>query len=177
MRDVMKELGAAAPDPGPTNYKTTHRVITSFIDPSATLGEGSIAWHYSIILADVRIGDRVNIGAKAEIGRGTVIGDDSRVSSGVFLPANSRVGQRVFIGPNATFTDDKHPVAGNIGYTALPPVIEDDASIGAGAVILPGVRIGHHALIGAGAIVTRDVEPYAHVRGEPARLRLLTRTA
>lgn len=143
----------------------------AFIDPSATIGEGTVVWHWAVVLADVVIGRNCSVGACAEVGRGSVIGHRTRISHGVFLPSYSQLGDDVFIGPNVTCTDDRYPRAGNTDYRPLPPVIEDGASIGAGAVLLPGVRIGAGALIGAGAVVTRDVIPGQMVRGEPARVR------
>lgn len=146
--------------------------VINYIDPSALIGLRSVVWHFSIIMADVVIGDDVSVGSRTEIGRGSVIGSGSRIGSGVFLPYSSFVGKSVFIGPNVTCTDDRHPkiLAPGERYTAEPPVIEDHVSIGAGAVILPGVRIGHHAKIAAGAIVTSDVLPHTLVRCEPARV-------
>jgi UDP-2-acetamido-3-amino-2,3-dideoxy-glucuronate N-acetyltransferase len=147
----------------------------NFIDPSATIGEGTKVWHFAVILQDVKIGRDCNIGSHVEVGRGCVIGDRVRISSGVFLPPNARIGNDVFIGPQAVFTDDKFPRAGNKDYKAQPPVIEDGASIGAGAVILPGVVIRANAMIGAGSVVTREVHPHSVVRGLPARETFLYR--
>lgn len=146
--------------------------IESFIDPSATLGEGSRAWWYSVILAGVRIGCDAQIGARSEIGRDSIIGDRSRIGSGVFLPPNTIIGADVFIGPNVTCTDDMHPRVRRDAdgpYDAKPPIIEDHANIGAGVTLCPGVRIGHHAVVAAGALVTSDVLPHTMVKGVPAR--------
>lgn len=139
------------------------------IHPSAKLGKNITVWAFANILAECVIGDNVSIGAGAEIGRGTVIGKNSRISAHVFLPSNSVIGENVFIGPNATFTDDRMPRAGNDNYIAEPPVLRDGCSVGAGAVVLPGVMIGERAMVGAGAVVTRNVAPNGLVRGEPAR--------
>lgn len=163
----------------PVNTKSMSAYIQAYIDPTSTMGEGSMVWHYARILAEVRIGKNVSIGGGAEIGRGTVIGDDSRISAGVFLPPNSVIGANVFIGPNATFTDDKHPRVlkpGDPPYIAQPPVIHDFAAIGAGAVICPGVIIGEGARVAAGALVTKDVVPHGMVRNpNPARQRTMPR--
>ncbi len=160
----------------PVNTKTMSAYIQAYIDPTSTMGEGSMVWHYARVLAEVRIGKNVSIGGGAEIGRGSVIGDNTRISAGVFLPPNSVVGENVFIGPNATFTDDKHPRVlkpGDPPYTAQPPIIKDHAAIGAGATICPGVIIGERARVAAGAIVTKDVVPDGMVRSMPARPRTM----
>lgn len=153
---------------------THSRVIENRIEGSATWGEGTIIWHYAVILQEVRIGDHCNIGSLTEIGRGTTIGDNSRIGSMCFLPPDTRIGKNVFVGPRVVMCDDMHPrvpLAGDPPYHAQPPVIDDYAVIGAGAVILPGVHIGEGARVAAGAIVTKDVPAGAMVRGQPARFR------
>ncbi len=159
----------------PVNTKSMSAYIQAYIDPTSTMGEGSMVWHFSIVLSGVRIGKNVSIGGRCEIGRGSVIGDDARISSGVFLPPNSIVGKGVFIGPNTTFTDDKHPKVlkpGDPPYRAEPPVIHDFAAIGAGATICPGITIGEGARVAAGAIVTKNVPAGGMVRNpHPARAR------
>ncbi len=152
-------------------------VIQNFVDPTASIGGGSVIWHFARVLANARIGKDCSIGSCAEIGRGASIGDRTRISSGVFIPSNAVIGADVFIGPNVTMTDDRHPQAGNSRYQAEPPVIDNGASIGAGAILLPGVKIGHHAFVAAGAIVTKDVPPNTSVRCEPAREFQLSSTA
>lgn len=144
----------------------------NFIDPTAVIGAETSVWHFSVVLAGVTIGHHCNIGSRVEIGRGSTIGNYVRISSGVFLPSNSVIEDEVFIAPNVTFTDDRHPRAGNTQtYKAEPPYLERGCSVGAGSVILPGVRIGAGAMVGAGSVVTRDVPAHAHVRGEPARMK------
>lgn len=157
-----------------------YRLIESELHASATMDEGSVAWHYSRILAWARIGKNVSIGGGTEIGRSTVVGDGTRIGANCFIPGHTQIGERVFIGPNVVMCDDRHPRVRQEGeppYTAEPPIIEDDVSIGAGVVILPGVRIGQGATIAAGALVTKDVEPFIHVRGQPARETALSATA
>lgn len=146
------------------------RQYVNYIDPTAKLGKNVKVWQFATVLQNVTLDDNVQVGACAEIGRGSYIGKNSRISHGVFLPPNSQVGENVFIGPSVTFTDDKNPVCGNANYHAQPPILEDWAAIGAGAVILPGIRIGRGALVGAGAIVTKDVMSGATVKGNPARV-------
>lgn len=151
------------------NYKRTGRVIESEIDPSAIIGERSLCWWYSRVLAHVIIGTDCSIGGGTEIGRGCRIGDRSRIGANVFLPPNTVIGKGVFVGPGVVCTDDKHPRCGNSEYIAEPPTIGDGAAIGAGAILLPGVVIGKHARIAAGAIVTKDVPDHGCVLGTPAR--------
>lgn len=109
------------------------------------------------------------IGSNVYVGMHTVMGENVRIQHGAFLVRRMKIGDRVFIGPNATFTDDRHPVVNNPRYRPEPPVLEDDVNVGANATILPGVRLGKGCTVGAGAVVTRDVAPYTTVVGNPAR--------
>jgi len=141
----------------------------NFIDESVQIGKLTKIWHFTVILADVVIGECTNIGSHVEIGHGCKIGNRVRISHGVFLPPNSVVEDDVFLAPGVLASDDRYPRANNPDYHAQPPYFERGCSVGIGSVILPGVRIGAGALVGAGSIVTKDVPPKGHVRGEPAR--------
>ncbi len=145
----------------------------NFIDKSVVIGEGTKVWHFSVILAGVVIGDDCNIGSHVEIGHGCKIGNRVRISHGVFLPPNSVVEDDVFLAPGVLASDDRYPRANNPNYYAQPPYFERGCSVGIGSVILPGVRIGAGSLVGAGSIVTKDVPPKGHVRGEPAREKVM----
>lgn len=135
-----------------------------------TLGPGTRVWQFVVILKGARIGADCNICAHVLIEGDVVVGDRVTIKSGVQLWDGLRVGDDVFIGPNATFTNDKHPRSRVYPDRFAQTVIEDGASIGAGSVILPGLRIGAKAVIGAGAVVTKDVPAGAIVVGNPATL-------
>lgn len=152
-----------------------HDHIAHYIDPTVTFEDraSTRVWHYSVILADCKIGAWVSIGSGTEIGRGSVIGKRARIGSNCFLPSHTIVGESVFVGPGVTCTDDRHPRVPDPNeppYDARPPILEDGCSIGAAAVLLPGVRIGKNARVGAGAIVAHDVAPNTMVRCDPARV-------
>ena len=143
--------------------------VSVVVDPSVQSGEGCVVWAFSTIGPHVLLGHHVVIGSCCYVGHSSIVGDEVHLNHGVFLPNHSILGDRVFIGPNATFTDDKHPRVNNPDYHAEPPIIEDDANIGAGAVILPGVRLGKGCTVGAGAVVTRHVPAGETWTGIPAR--------
>lgn len=136
---------------------------------STAIGPGTRIWQFVVVLAGARIGEDCNVCSHCFIESDVVIGDRVTIKSGVQLWDGLRVGDDVFIGPNATFTNDKHPRSRNTGFEQLNTVIERGASIGAGAVVLPGLRIGENAVVGAGAVVTRDVPANTCVVGNPAR--------
>jgi UDP-2-acetamido-3-amino-2,3-dideoxy-glucuronate N-acetyltransferase len=135
----------------------------------SAIGEDTRIWQFVVILKGARIGAGCNICAQVLIEGDVIVGDRVTVKSGVQLWDGLRVEDDVFIGPNATFTNDKHPRSRQHPGSFPQTVVKTGASIGAGAVILPGVTIGEGAMVGAGAVVTRDVPPGAVVVGNPAR--------
>lgn len=145
------------------------------IHPSAdvasnAIGLGTRIWQFVVVLSGARIGEDCNVCSHCFIENDVVVGDRVTIKSGVQLWDGLRVGDDVFIGPNATFTNDKHPRSRNIDFVQLTTVIEKGASIGAGSVVLPGIRIGKNAVVAAGAVVTRDVPANTCVVGNPARV-------
>ena len=141
------------------------------------VGDGTRVWQYVVVLAGARIGRDCNICSHCFIESDVVVGDRVTVKNGVQLWNGMRIGDDVFIGPNATFSNDRHPRSGNRTFVVEPTWIEDGASIGAGATVLPGLRIGRGATVGAGAVVTRDVAAGATVVGNPARARATSKGA
>ena len=136
---------------------------------SEDIGEGTRVWQFSVVMAGAKIGSHCNIGANVFIESGARIGDYSVIKNGVQVWEGVSIGSHVFVGPNATFTNDRHPKACNHDYEMLSTVVEDDVSICANATILPGIRIGKGAVVGAGAVVTKDVKPGVTVVGNPAK--------
>jgi UDP-2-acetamido-3-amino-2,3-dideoxy-glucuronate N-acetyltransferase len=98
-----------------------------------------------------------------------VLGDRVTVKSGVYLWEGTRIEDDLFKGPQATFTNDRHPRSTQ-PFTLEGITVEKGASIGPGAVILAGVTVGEGAMVGAGAVVTKDVPTGAVAVGNPARV-------
>lgn len=136
---------------------------------STVIGEGTRIWQFAVILKGARIGVNCNVCAQTFIEGDVVVGDNVTIKCGVQLWDGLRVGNNVFLGPNATFTNDKHPDKTKQGWMCLQTIVEDDVTVGANATILPGVRLGKGCVVGAGAVVTKDVPPGVTVVGNPAK--------
>jgi UDP-2-acetamido-3-amino-2,3-dideoxy-glucuronate N-acetyltransferase len=148
--------------------KSKYSVITD-----CEIGEGTIVRDH-VNLFKCFIGRDCKIESFVYIEEGVKIGDRVKIKSNVFIPTGVTIEDDAFIGPNATFTNDKHPRA--LGeWKLFETVVSKGASIGAHAVILPGIRIGEDALVGAGSVVTENVPPGATVVGNPARMILKSR--
>lgn len=149
---------------------TTTPFIHSLADVQSThIGSGTRIWQFVVVLPGAVIGRDVNLCSHCYVENQVRIGDRVTIKSGVQLWDGVTLEDDVFVGPNATFTNDRHPRSGNRAYRLEPTVVERGATIGAGAVLLPGVRIGAGAMVGAGAVVTRDVAAGDTVAGNPAR--------
>lgn len=146
-----------------------------FCHPSALcesdkIGSGTKIWAFAHVLPDAVIGDDCNICDGVIIEGNVIVGNRVTIKSGVQLWDGVRLADDVFVGPNATFTNDRFPRAGQHLDAYPETVIETGASIGANATLLPGIRIGSGAMVGAGAVITRSVPPNAIVVGNPARI-------
>jgi UDP-3-O-[3-hydroxymyristoyl] glucosamine N-acyltransferase len=113
----------------------------SFIDPTATIGEGIYLGAFAYIGKNVKIGNNVKIYPQAYIGDNTIIGDgttifagvkiyeDTRIGMGCILHAGSVIGSDGFgFAPTEDGTYKKIPQVGNV-------VLEDFVEIGANTTV------------------------------------------
>ena len=141
----------------------------SFVHPNAIVGEGTTVWQFVVVLSGAEIGRDCNLNAHTLVEGGAKLGDRVTLKSGVFVWNGVTLEDDVFCGPNATFTNDRHPKSKNEQFLLEGTLVKRGASIGAGAIILPGVTVGEHAVVGAGAVVTGDIPDGAIVVGNPMR--------
>ncbi len=135
------------------------------------IGNNTKIWQFCVILPEAKIGTNCNICSHCLIENEVVIGDSVTIKSGVQIWDGITIEDEVFIGPNATFTNDRHPKSRNKDWQKEKILVKKGASIGANATILPGITIGENAVIGAGSVVTKDVPAKAVVYGNPARVK------
>lgn len=144
---------------------------TARVDDGASVGEGTVVWHFSHVQAGARVGERCSLGQNVYIGSGAAVGDGVRIQNNVSVYGGVTVEDGCFLGPSCVFTNDPSPRAdfpkGAAGW--MPTVVRRGASVGANATIVCGHEVGERALVGAGAVVTRDVPSHAVVAGVPAR--------
>lgn len=135
---------------------------------SPHIGDNTNIWQFCVVLPKARIGCNCNICANVIIENEVIIGNNVTIKSGVQLWDGVTLEDNVFIGPNATFTNDKHPRSKNPYWNQQSILVKRGATIGANATILPGVTIGENAMIGAGSVVTKDVPANEIWVGNPA---------
>ncbi len=129
-----------------TRKKIAHSIKLPFLNafhPKAAISEINIQIEYgTVIMANVVINPRVQIGAHSIINSGAVVEHDCQL------------GRFTHLGPNAT-------LCGGV-------LLGDGCFVGSGAVVLPGISIGAWSTIGAGAVVTKDIPEHCTAVGAPA---------
>jgi predicted dehydrogenase/acetyltransferase-like isoleucine patch superfamily enzyme len=176
-RSMDERRAVASPAPrgaGKDGPATRHPGVkvheTAVIDEPVEIGAGTRIWHFSHVLAGVRIGRDCVIGQNAMIGPDVVVGDRCKIQNNVSLYKGVTLEDGVFCGPSAVFT--------NVLYVRAeierkdefrPTLVRRGATIGANATIVCGATLGAYCFVAAGAVVTDDVPAHALVAGVPAR--------
>jgi acetyltransferase-like isoleucine patch superfamily enzyme len=147
-------------------------VIRSFsvIYADVEIGDDFKTGHGVVIREETRIGSRIVIGTGAVIDGNVEIGDRVKIETNAYIPTHTRIGNDVFVGPNVVMTNDKYPQRLRDQYEPKGPTIEDSVSIGANSTILPGVRIGEGSFVAAGTVVSKDAPPWSLVKGVPGKV-------
>lgn len=143
---------------------------SAIIDDGATIGAGSLIWHFTHICGGAKIGKDVSLGQNVFVGNKVVIGDKCKIQNNVSVYDNVILEEGVFCGPSMVFTNVVNPRAlvsrkEEFKHT----LVKRGATIGANATIVCGVEIGSFAFVAAGAVVTKNVKPHALMVGVPAK--------
>ena len=143
---------------------------TAIVDAGATLGEGTMVWHWVHICSEAVIGERCSLGQNVFIGNKVSIGNNVKIQNNVSIYDNVVLEDHVFCGPSMVFTNVYNPrseISRKDEYR--PTHVCRGATLGANCTIVCGVTIGACAFVGAGAVVNRDVKPFALMVGNPAK--------
>jgi UDP-2-acetamido-3-amino-2,3-dideoxy-glucuronate N-acetyltransferase len=143
---------------------------SSYVDAPCEIGAGTKIWHFSHVMAHVKIGKGCILGQNVHVAGQVTIGDNVKIQNNVSLYTGAVIEDDVFLGPSCVFTNIVNPrseIVRRHMYEATR--VGKGASIGANATIVCGTTIGRYAFIAAGAVVTRDVPDYALMMGVPAR--------
>jgi UDP-2-acetamido-3-amino-2,3-dideoxy-glucuronate N-acetyltransferase len=143
---------------------------TAILDEGCKIGEGTMIWHFSHIMAHCNIGERCNIGQNVVISPNVVLGKNVKVQNNVSIYTGVECDDDVFLGPSMVFTNVINPRSAiNRREQYAKTHVGKGASIGANATIVCGHDIGEYAFVGAGAVVTKTISAYALVVGNPAK--------
>ena len=142
---------------------------TSVVDEDCQIGADTKIWHFSHILKNSVLGQKVNIGQNVVIGPNVIIGNNVKIQNNVSVYEGVTLEDNVFCGPSCVFTNVVNPRSSiPRKKEILPTLVRENVTIGANATILCGITIGRFAFIGAGAVVTKDVPDHALIYGNPA---------
>lgn len=145
---------------------------SAYVDDGAQLGSGTRVWHFSHVLANVKIGKNCVLGQNVMVGPNVIVGDHCKIQNNVSIYEGVTLEDGVFCGPSCAFTNVVNPRAFVERKSEFrKTLVRRGATIGANATIVCGHTIGAYALIAAGAVVTADVTDYALMVGVPARQR------
>lgn len=147
---------------------------SAVVGPEVAVGEGAI------VEADVRIGDRTQIGPGVVVGQGATIGVDCDIKAHVVIYAGTRIGDRVVVHAGAVLGSDgfgfvRDETTGR--YEKFPQVgwleVGNDVEIGANVTIDRGalgatvvadgtkldnlVHLGHNVRVGRNVVMAAQV--------------------
>jgi len=142
------------------------------VDTPCEIGSGTKIWHFSHVMAGVRIGHNCNLGQNVYIDADVEIGNRCKIQNNVSIYDGVTLEDDVFLGPSCVLTNITNPRSQVVRKKLYEnTLIQKGATIGANATILCNLTIGRYAFIAAGAVVRDNVPDYALMLGVPARQR------
>lgn len=100
---------------------------TAYVSRYATLGEGTVVMHQTVVNAGAEVGENCIINTSCNIEHDAVIGDQCHISTGTMINGDCKVGDRVFIGSQSVLAN---------GIS-----VGDDIIVGAGSFIRKSITI------------------------------------
>jgi UDP-2-acetamido-3-amino-2,3-dideoxy-glucuronate N-acetyltransferase len=146
---------------------------SGYVDENVKIGDGTKIWHFSHVMANVKIGEKCILGKNVHIASNVKIGNNVKIQNNVSVYEGVTLEDDVFCGPSMVFTNVDTPRSAyprdNKDY--LKTLVKRGTTIGANATILCGTTLGEYSFVGAGSIVTKDIPAYAIVYGNPAKVQ------
>jgi UDP-2-acetamido-3-amino-2,3-dideoxy-glucuronate N-acetyltransferase len=151
-------------------YENVQIHETAIVDHGASIGRGTVIWHWVHVCGGARIGKNVSLGQNVFVGNEAVIGNDCKIQNNVSVFDNVHIEENVFCGPSMVFTNVYNPRAEiNRKKEFRTTLVKRGASLGANCTIICGIQIGEYAFIGAGSVVKSSVPDFQVVAGVPAQ--------
>ncbi len=135
---------------------------------SASIGENTKIWQFTVILNGTVIGKNCNICSHCFIENDVKIGNNVTIKAGVYLWDGIVIEDNAFIGPNVAFTNDIFPRSKNY-KEPKKIIIGKGVSLGANSTILAGTVLGQYAMTGIASVVTKDLKSHGLYYGNPAK--------
>jgi UDP-2-acetamido-3-amino-2,3-dideoxy-glucuronate N-acetyltransferase len=145
---------------------------------SKKIGIKTRIWAFSHVQSKAVIGKDCNIGENCFVENGASVGNRVTIKNGVSVWDGIKLKDDVFVGPNATFTNDRHPRSPRASFAKKRYssnkwlsriIVEKGATIGANATLVGPLKIGRASFVAAGSVVIRDVKDFELVAGNPCR--------
>lgn len=143
---------------------------SAYVDEPSSIGKGTKIWHFSHVLPNTKIGEKVVIGQNCVVGPDVTVGNSCKIQNNVSLYKGVTLEEGVFCGPSCVFTNVNNPRAEIERKSEFrETLVRRGATIGANATIVCGHTLGEYCFIAAGAVVTGDVPAHALMAGVPAK--------
>lgn len=143
---------------------------SAYIDQPSTIGKDTKIWHFSHVLPNTTIGEKVTIGQNCVVGPDVTVGNNCKIQNNVSLYKGVKLEDGVFCGPSCVFTNVNNPRAEIERKSEFrETLVKRGATIGANATIVCGHTLGEYCFIAAGAVVADDVPAHALMVGVPAK--------
>lgn len=143
---------------------------SAYVDEPSTIGAGTKIWHFSHVLPNTVIGEKVVIGQNCVVGPDVRVGNNCKIQNNVSLYKGVTLEDGVFCGPSCVFTNVNNPRAEIERKSEFKEtLVKRGTTIGANATIVCGHTLGEYSFIAAGAVVATNVPAHALMAGVPAK--------
>jgi UDP-2-acetamido-3-amino-2,3-dideoxy-glucuronate N-acetyltransferase len=168
--DVLERAGKSLLKGAPNMNKDYFAHESAYVDEPSTIGAGTKIWHFSHVLPNTVIGEKVVIGQNCVVGPDVTVGNNCKIQNNVSLYKGVKLEEGVFCGPSCVFTNVNNPRAEIERKSEFrETLVKRGTTIGANATIVCGHTLGEYSFIAAGAVVATNVPAHALMAGVPAK--------